>query len=174
MDRLADTGQVMKMSDEKKPYSDIMNLPHHQSAHHPHMSMLNRAAQFSPYAALVGFDGVIAETARLTDKKIELSESEKMVIDQNLMKINKVIQAGHHPIITILFFVKDPYKEGGVYEKYTGIVKKIDRIEGKIVFLAVNGRFSGKSILFDDIVALLGDFVDHANDNTVNDNTNDD
>lgn len=80
------------MNNEKNPYADIMHLPHHQAANRPHMSLLNRAAQFSPYAALVGFDGVIAETGRLTDRKVELSESEKIMMDQKLTLINDVIQ----------------------------------------------------------------------------------
>lgn len=63
---------------EKHPYADIIHLPHHKAANRPHMSMYDRAAQFSPFAALSGFDGVIAETGRLTDRKVELSESEKV------------------------------------------------------------------------------------------------
>ena len=61
------------MDMEKNPYADIIHLPHHKAVNRPHMSMYDRAAQFSPFAALSGFDGVIAETGRLTDRKIELS-----------------------------------------------------------------------------------------------------
>ena len=63
------------MDMEKNPYADIIHLPHHKAVNRPHMSMYDRAAQFSPFAALSGFDGVIAETGRLTDRKIEFSES---------------------------------------------------------------------------------------------------
>lgn len=77
--------------DSAFPYSDIIHLPHHKS-NRPHMSMYDRAAQFSPFAALVGFDGVIAETGRLTDRKIELSESDKILLDQKLTLIDDVIQ----------------------------------------------------------------------------------
>ena len=80
------------MNENKSPYADIIQLPHHQATNHPHMSMLNRAAQFSPYAALVGFDGVIAETGRLTDRKVELPENEKALIDRKLVLINDFIQ----------------------------------------------------------------------------------
>ena len=75
---------------EKNPYADILHLPHHQAADRKHMSMYDRAAQFSPFAALTGFDGVIAETGRLTDRKIELSESDKVLLDQKLTLIDEV------------------------------------------------------------------------------------
>ena len=152
------------MNEEKNPYADIINLPHHQAANRPHMSMLNRAAQFSPYAALVGFDGVIAETGRLTDRKVELSESDKILMDQKLKLINDVIQDGHHPMVTVVFFVKDSHKAGGAYEEYTGSVRKIDEVERSIVFLAANGRSSGKIIPIDDISELHGNLVDYMDD----------
>ena len=162
------------MNDEKNPYADIMHLPHHQAANRPHMSLLNRAAQFSPYAALVGFDGVIAETGRLTDRKVELSESEKIMMDQKFTLINDVIQDGHHPTITVTFFVKDSLKEGGAYEEYTGSVRKIDSVERTIVFLAANGRSSGKTIPVDDIRELHGDLVNYMDDFVADEGVNDD
>ena len=110
----------MKMADERNPYADMLRLPHHQSARHPRMSLLNRAAQFSPYAALVGFDAVIAETGRLTDRKMELSETEKERIDRKLTLIDEAIHDGQHPEITIRYFVPDALKDGGAYEEYTG------------------------------------------------------
>ena len=152
------------MSEEQNPYADIINLPHHQAADRPHMSMLNRAAQFSPYAALVGFDGVIAETGRLTDRKIEVSENEKIMLDQKLTLISDVIQDGHHPSITVIYFVRDALKEGGAYENYTGKVRKVDVIERTMVFLAANGKSSGKTIPIDDIKEIHGDLVDYMDD----------
>ena len=152
------------MNENKSPYADIIQLPHHQATNHPHMSMLNRAAQFSPYAALVGFDGVIAETGRLTDRKVELPENEKALIDRKLVLINDVIQYGDHPSITVTYFVKDPLKGGGSYEDYTGKVRKIDSIDRTLVFLAKNGRSSGKTIPVDDISELRGNLVDYMDD----------
>ena len=149
----------MTMNNDTNPYADIIHLPHHQSATRPHMSLLNRAAQFSPYAALVGFDGVIAETGRLTDRKVELSETEKVVMDQKLTLISGLIQDGRHPMITVSFFVKDPLKEGGAYEEYSGPVRKIDPVARTIVFLAANGRSSGKTVPIDDIRELRADLV---------------
>lgn len=83
------------MPERKNPYADILALPHHQAENRPHMSMHDRAAQFSPFAALTGFDGVIAETGRMTDRKIELSESQKLLLDQKLTLIDDVIQDGY-------------------------------------------------------------------------------
>ena len=72
------------MPEQKTPYADILMLPHHKAANRPHMSMHDRAAQFSPFAALTGFDGVIAETGRMTDQKAELSESQMILLNQKL------------------------------------------------------------------------------------------
>jgi len=149
------------MDVEKNPYADIIYLPHHTAANRPHMSLYDRAAQFSPFAALTGFDGVIAETARLTDRKVELSESEKILLDQKLTLIDDVIQDKHHPEITVVYFVPDYLKEGGEYEEYTGQVRKIDPIERTVVFLAANGRSAGKTIRVDDITEIHGELVDY-------------
>ena len=74
-------------------YNDIINLPHHRSEKHPQMSMINRAAQFSPFAALTGHDAAIKETARLTDERIELDESAKAIIDERLQYIEENIKS---------------------------------------------------------------------------------
>ena len=115
------------------------------------MSMYDRAVQFSPFAALTGFDGVIVETGKLTDRKIELSEHEKVLLDQKLILIDDVIQDKHHPEITVVYFVPDYLKEGGEYEEYTGLVRQVDPIERTVMFLADNGRSAGKTIRVDDI-----------------------
>ena len=67
----------MKNTDELHKYDDIIGMPHHQSSKHPHMPLADRAAQFSPFAALSGHGDAIRETARLTDKKMELSEDQR-------------------------------------------------------------------------------------------------
>ena len=149
------------MDVEKNPYADIIHLPHHKAKNRPHMRLYDRAAQFSPFAALTGFDGVIAETARLTDRKVELSESEKILLDQKLTLIDDVIQDKHHPEITVVYFVPDYLKEGGEYEEYTGQVRKIDPIERTVVFLAANGRSAGKKVLIDDVMEIHGKLVDY-------------
>ena len=146
---------------EKNPYADILHLPHHQAADRKHMSMYDRAAQFSPFAALTGFDGVIAETGRLTDHRIELSESDKVLLDQKLTLIDEVIRAGQHPEITVLYFTPDTRKTGGAYQEHTGSVRQIDPIERTIVFLAGNGRSAGMTIAIDDVKEIHGAPVDY-------------
>jgi len=108
-------------------YNDIINLPHYVSRQREHMPMLSRAAQFSPFAAVVGYDGAIKETARRTDKKIELDEAEKTILDQKLRIVQEQLHRGKE--ITIVYFKKDALKEGGVYTTITGVVKKINRYE---------------------------------------------
>ena len=125
------------------------------------MSMYDRAAQFSPFAALAGFEGVIAETGRLTDRKVELSESEKILLDQKLTLIDDVIQDKHHPEITVVYFVPDYLKEGGEYEEFSGKVRHIDTVERTVVFLAANGRSAGKTIRIDDIKEIHGELMDY-------------
>ena len=149
------------MDVEKNPYADIMHLPHHKVPNRPHMSLYDRAAQFSPFAALTGFDGVIAETARLTDRKVELSESEKILLDQKLSLIDDVIQDKHHPEITVVYFAPDYLKEGGEYKEYSGQVRQIDPIERTVVFLAANGLSVGKTIRVDDITEIHSELVDY-------------
>ena len=94
-------------------YSDIINLPHHQSKTRPHMTNYNRAAQFAPFAALTGHSEAIDETARLTDSKIELDEYEKEIIDRKLRIITENIST--MPEITVCYFVPDEKKAGGAY-----------------------------------------------------------
>ena len=152
------------MDMEKNPYADIIHLPHYKAVNRPHMSMHDRAAQFSPFAALSGFDGVIAETGRLTDRKIELSESEKVLLDQKLTLIDDVIRDGYHPEITVQYFVADQRKEGGEYREYTGKARQIDAVERAIVFLAENGRSAGMKIAVDDVLRIYGKLVEYIDD----------
>ena len=148
------------MAERKNPYADMLALPHHQAENRPHMSMHDRAAQFSPFAALTGFDGVIAETGRMTDRKIELSESQKLLLDQKLTLIDEVLQDGYHPVVTVVYFVPDALKAGGSYQEFIGKVRQVEPIERKLVFLAANERSGGKEIGIDSILEIHGDLVD--------------
>ena len=105
-------------------YNDIINLPHYQSKKRPHMSIYDRAAQFSPFAALTGHDEAIKETARLTDKKTELSETTKTILDEKFSFIMEHIY--DQPEITVTYFIPDTLKSGGMYVDFTGRVKKYD------------------------------------------------
>ena len=152
------------MHEQKPPYADILTLPHHKAANRPQMSMHDRAAQFSPFAALTSFDGVIAETGRRTDQKIELSESQMTLLDQKLTLIDDAIQDGYHPSVAVVYFVPDAKKDGGSYQEYTGKVRQVDSAERKLVFLADNNRSAGKEISIDDILEIHGDLVDYMED----------
>ena len=141
-------------------YKDMLRLPHPVSATHPRMSLQDRAAQFSPFAALTGFDGVITETGRMTDRKIELSESQKLLLDQKLTLIDEVIQDGYHPVVTVVYFVPDALKAGGSYRKFIGKVRQVEPVERKLVFLAANERSGGKEIGIDSILEIHGELLD--------------
>lgn len=112
-------------------YDDIIHLPHPVSTRHARMSRLDRAAQFSPFAALTGFDATIAETGRLTDSSIELDESRKEVLNQRLRYIVSVI--GRQPGVRITYFQEDERKAGGAYVTVSGRVKKVDVYDHAIV-----------------------------------------
>ena len=113
-------------SENPNPYADIIDLPHHVSTRHPQMPMEKRAAQFSPFAAMVGHDVAIRETARLTEEQLELSEDEKAVIDGKLQMIRAHIK--EQPEVTITYFQPDEKKSGGAYVTITGFVKKVDDV----------------------------------------------
>lgn len=113
-------------------YDDIINLPHYQSPRRHHMSMHDRSAQFAPFAALKGYEEEVAETARLTDARIELDENEIALLDQKLQIISSDYLGKTEVAIT--YFVPDKRKSGGAYIDKVGIIKNIDDMEGKIIF----------------------------------------
>ena len=121
-------------------YDDIIDMPHHKSERHARMSMYDRAAQFSPFAALTGYDAEIAETARLTDSRIELTEEEKEILDTKLRRAEETKQP-----VCITYFVPDSRKSGGAYVDAIGQVKKIDSIDGMVRLV------DGGEILIEDI-----------------------
>ena len=110
-----------------KNYDDIINLPHHISKKHPQMSIEARSAQFAPFSALTGYDEAIKETARLTDKRIEIDDGLKVVLNNKLQYILENLKL--KPEIILTYFVYDDKKIGGKYVEKIGIVKKIDMVE---------------------------------------------
>ena len=122
-------------------YDDIINLPHHVSKNHPQMSNYNRAAQFAPFAALVGYEEEIEKSKLIMEKRIELSDDKKQEIEAQLRKLS----AESREIIVEYFVLRDKKLNMGEYKKYKGIIKKIDALEGKIIFL------NRKSIYIKDI-----------------------
>lgn len=130
------------MADSIDKYDDIIDQPHHVSNRHPHMPAHDRAAQFAPFAALTGHGAAIAETARLTEEKLELDESQKAVLDQKL--VNIMHNAGEMTV-NVEFFVRDTRKSGGRYESMEGKIKRIDMYRQKMVM------DNGMEIPVDDI-----------------------
>lgn len=111
-----------------RAYDDIIDLPHPTSVKHPRMSMADRAAQFSPFAALVGHGDAIRETARFTDQKIELTEDEKAILDAKLCLL---LDTGGEAVFT--YFLPDEKKDGGSYITAAGSIKKLDLLERQII-----------------------------------------
>ena len=130
-------------------YEDIINLPHHVSKTRPQMSMLDRAAQFSPFAALTGYDAAIKETGRLTDEKIEMDEDRKAALDMKQAYLIEMID--EQPGISITYFLPDAKKSGGAYVTVTGNLKRFDEYERLLILM------DGKKIPMDDIADIESD-----------------
>ena len=114
----------MNPAKDDHKYDDIIHLPHPVSCKRTRMSVHDRAAQFSAFAALTGFDAAIAETARLTEDCIELDEGGKALLNEKLQWILEMEE--QHPAVTVVCFRPDCRKIGGEYVRITGAVKKID------------------------------------------------
>ena len=117
-------------------YDDIIHLPHHVSKTRPQMSMEDRAAQFSPFAALTGYDAAILETGRLTEDKLELGEETQAILDRKQRYLAEIIDT--KPEITVTYVVPDEKKSGGAYSTVTGFLKRIDEYER--VLMLTDGR----------------------------------
>lgn len=117
-------------------YDDIIHLPHHVSKTRPQMSLEDRAAQFSPFAALTGYDAAILETGRLTEDKLELGEETQAILDRKQRYLAEIIDT--KPEITVTYFVPDEKKSGGAYSTVTGFLKRIDEYER--VLMLTDGR----------------------------------
>ena len=133
----------------KHPYDDILHLPHPTSKNHPRMSIQERAAQFSPFAALTGHAAAIAETARLTDRKMELDEDTRAELDRRQAILLEHID--QQPEVTVTWFAPDEKKDGGAYVTTTGRLKKIDQVERILVLM------DGTNIPLEDVAALESD-----------------
>ena len=128
------------------PYDDIINLPHPTSQRHPRMPVRDRAAIFSPFAALSGHGAAIAETARLTEQRIELDEDTRAELDRRQAVLLEHMD--EQPEITITWFQPDERKDGGAYLTTTGRLRKFRELE-RILVLA-----DGTEIPLEDVVAL--------------------
>lgn len=128
------------------PYDDILHLPHPTSKRHPRMPIVDRAAQFSPFAALTGHRAAIEETARVTDHRIELDEDAKEQLDQTLQLLLERID--EQPEITVTWFSPDKKKAGGQYHTATGKLKRIDSREGRLTLT------DGNQIPLEDLLEI--------------------
>ena len=108
----------------KFPYEDILHLPRPVSKKHPPMDRQARAAQFSPFSALTGYDDAIAEEGRLTGRKLVLSEDERRTLDGTLRRLTALLP--RQPVVTVTYFVPDERNQGGSYETVTKPIRRID------------------------------------------------
>lgn len=127
-------------------YKDLLHLPHPSSLKHPRMDPIDRAAQFSPFSPLTGYDEAISETARETNQRIELDEEARNKLDAQLATI--LLRLKEKPPVAITYFKADETKEGGSYETIVGIIKKINQSKNSI-FME-----NGLEIKVDDIIAI--------------------
>lgn len=134
---------------EKFPYEDIVNLPPHISKRHPQPSMMDRAARFAPFAAITGYEEMVLEEARVTEKRIDLDEGALALLNEKLNMIQEFLD--EEPEVTITYFEPDKKKSGGAYVNITGIVKRIDEYEHFVIMT------DGKKIRIEDIYAIGSD-----------------
>ena len=131
------------------PYDDIIHLPHPTSSKHPRMPIADRAAIFSPFAALTGHASAIAETARLTGRRVELDEDAKAELDRRqAILLEHIVE---QPEVTVTWFQPDERKDGGAYVTTTGRLKKIDEAE-RVLLLT-----DGTRIPLEDVASLKSD-----------------
>lgn len=146
-------------------YGDIIDHPHWQSPTRPHMSLYDRAAQFSAFDALAGYSDMVREEQRETADELELSEAALEKLNQKLNLMTDVIADGHHPLLTFTVFKPDEKKAGGAYVEITDAVKKVDTVHRKVILMTTEGRGqTNKAIDFDRISAIRGDLVDYLDD----------
>ena len=128
-------------------YDDIINLSRPQYNDLPPMSIHDRAAQFSPFAALVGYDAAVEETARLTDSRREMEEDEINELNRQLSELNK--RLSERPMIRVTYFIRDRKKEGGRYASKIGNARTIDQAENRIIFT------DGESVPVKDMYSVV-------------------
>ena len=127
-------------------YDDMLHLPYPRSRKRQPMSMQDRAAQFSPFAALTGFEEAIEESGRVTDPRTEMEEYGKMQLDQAMAQLQELLPL--HPSVSITYFVPDVHKAGGACENVYGQVRKVDTYRQVLVLM------DGQEISLPDILRM--------------------
>lgn len=135
-------------------YTDIINLTRPISKR-PRMSLEQRSAQFAPFAALTGYEGQIKETARLTNRRIDIDEEMKLVLDMKLQIIQEKIS--EKPKLEITYFIPDKIKEGGEYVTITNKINKFNIYNGEIIML------DGTKIVIEEIIDIQGEIFNGIN-----------
>ena len=147
--------------DARVVYADIIRLPHWQSPTRTPMSAYERAAQFSSFNALAGYEDMVGEEAREVGRFQELTESEMEVLNQKISLISDALENDHHPVLKFTYFIADIAKVGGSYVTMTERVRKIDTVGRKIqLFKTVGTSKSYMELEMDKIRDISGDFVD--------------
>ena len=131
---------------ENHAYDDIIHCSRPISGKRARMTNYDRAAQFSPFAALTGFDAAIAETGRITGDRIQLDEDEKQHLDMQMQEVLERLP--EQPEVTVLWFRQDERKTGGAYVSTTGHVKKVDTYAGKLLLA------DGRGIPLEEIISI--------------------
>ena len=148
-------------------YPDIIDHPHWQSPVRPHMSLYDRAAQFSAFDALAGYSDMIREEQRITDEQVHPEGYELEVLNQKLSLIADALRSGRHPELSFSVFVPDEHKAGGRYETVFGSVKKIDPVARKVILTSTGAEDRGsmnRIIAMDRIIAIHGEQVNFPDD----------
>lgn len=133
----------------RNQYEDIINLPHHVSKKRPQMPIEDRAAQFSPFAALVGYDAAIQETQRLTEERTDLDEGVLEGLNSRFQILMEHLK--EQPHISITYFKPDERKAGGSYVTVIGELKKVLEEEQQLLLK------DGTKIPIQEITKLEGD-----------------
>ena len=141
----------MPLKNSSGKYDDIINLPHYTSEKRPKMSIYDRAAQFSPFAALTGYDAAVMEAARITERRVELSEDSRSELDRTMTILGKIIDTEPH--VTVTYFLPDSRKTGGEYRTVHSRLIRIDQSAGNVILA------SGDIIPISTVTSLVPDVL---------------
>ena len=158
-------GITEKEPDPRIVYAEYINLPHHVSETRPQMSLYDRAAQFSPFAALTGYDDMIAEEARWVDEEAELGEDDLELLNKKMGKIAELIENGVLPTAALTYFRPDKNKAGGKYVTETEEIYRVDSIERKLILTRTEGIGQRRATIdMGRIIHIQGEMFDELDD----------
>lgn len=154
-----------KKENPREVYADIIDLPAWEpSPKHPRMSLHDRAAQFAPFAALVGYDEMINEEFRQTDEQLEPGEEQLNLLNQKLNVLRQAAANGEQPVVSITYFIPDERKSGGKYQTVNAAVRRVDTTNRQLILASRNHPELPEAIQIDRILAIEGGLVDNLED----------